>query len=456
MAGRSSVRSVQFFIIGDEDVKSEAHGVTTNKSLFADGVPVSGGLYDPHYGTTELSWDCHTCFQNKTRCPGHDGMAPMNYPLQNAKFRKEIQKWLKSCCHTCGGDVLKKDLPSGIPDANKLTEYAKLVRTGADKFRKCAHCGAHHPWVSRDLVKHGVIWREYFTKGNKQKAERKEIMYNNVIGTILAKIPNEVVIKLGKKLDSHPRKLIMRENIKIPSTVIRPEIRKIGGNRSTMSDITALLRSLMELNSQIPREIPTQVDTDLHTKLVLADLTFFEMIQGSSQSTSSLKLVTNTNKVSHSMANRLPKKTGRLRGNLMGKRVKGMMRSVITGDKALRPDQVGVPKTIAKGQWIPETVRPWNRERLMTYYLNGSKKYPGCQKIKRADTGREHYIDNQNDHYTLQDGDVVFRNMVDGDMIGFNREPALIYSSIAVLVVKIINGLTLRMNSAICVGQLSI
>lgn len=447
--GRSSFDSVSFYILGDQDVERDACGVTNSKALFSEGVPVANGLYDPHYGTTELGWNCQKCFNNKMLCPGHDGMAKMNYSLQSPLFRKEILKWLRITCHSCGEFVIKKEVPTGISSANKLGEFVKLVRSGNEKFRKCASCDVLHPWVTKDALRHGVIWREWFTKGNKSKSEKKEMLYNGEIQNIFGRIPEANVIKMGKTLESHPKKLIL-QNIKISSTVIRPEIRKIGGNRSTMSDITAHLRTIMELNGQIPKEIPKEVDGDLHAKLILADLTFFEMIQGSSTTTSSLRLVTNTNKVSNSIAARCPKKHGRLRANLMGKRTTKMMRSVITGDKALRPDQVGVPKLIAQSLFVPEVVRPWNRDRLTTYFLNGPKQYPGCEKIKRQDTGYEHHVENMSKDYVLHDGDIIYRHIIDGDSLGFNREPSLLFCSIAVLSVKVIGGFTLRINSSIC------
>lgn len=447
--GRANFDSVEFFILGDDDVAREACGVTNNKSLFSEGVPVANGIYDPHYGTTELGWNCQTCFNNKMLCPGHDGMTRSNYALQSPMFRKEILKWLRIVCHKCGEFVVKKDLPATMPSANKLGEFVKLVRSGNEKHRKCAHCDAQHPWISKDVLRHGVIWREWFTKGVKDQSN-KEIMYNHEIQAVLGRIPEANVLKMGKTLMSAPSKLIVK-NGKVSSTVIRPEIRKIGGNRSAMADVSAHLRTMMELNGSIPKEIPKDIDADLHAKLVLMDLTFFEMIQGSSTTTKSLALMTNTNKVSNSIAARLPKKHGRLRANLMGKRTTKMARSVITGDKALRPDQLGVPLMIAKNMFVPETVRPWNIDRLSTYLLNGPKQYPGCSKIKRQDTGFEHYVESMSKDYILQEGDVVYRHIIDGDSCGFNREPSLLFCSIATLQAKIITGFTLRINSAVCV-----
>ena len=66
-----------------------------------------------------------------------------------------------------------------------------------------------------------------------------------------------------------------------------------------------------------------------------------------------------------SVKQRLKGKEGRIRGNLMGKRVDFSGRTVITPDPNLRVDQVGVPKTIAQNLTFPELVTPFNIDRLV-------------------------------------------------------------------------------------------
>jgi hypothetical protein len=61
-----------------------------------------------------------------------------------------------------------------------------------------------------------------------------------------------------------------------------------------------------------------------------------------------------------SVEQRLKGKEGRLRGNLMGKRVNFCARTVITPDPNLRIDQVGVPISIAQNLTFPEIVTPFN------------------------------------------------------------------------------------------------
>ena len=64
-----------------------------------------------------------------------------------------------------------------------------------------------------------------------------------------------------------------------------------------------------------------------------------------------------------SVKQRLKSKEGRIRGNLMGKRVDFSARAVITPDPNLSIDQVGVPRSIAQNLTYPEAVTPFNIDR---------------------------------------------------------------------------------------------
>lgn len=135
----------------------------------------------------------------------------------------------------------------------------------------------------------------------------------------------------------------------------------------------------------------------------------------------------------------------------MGKRVRYMMRSVITGDNMLKVDEVGLPISIAKSIQIPETVRSYNRDRLNTYYMNKNKIYPGCTGIIKIGTHKMHKIDYLDEDYQLQDGDIVMRDVITGDVMGFNRQPSLLFSAMsAVKIIVLEKGETLRMNVSSC------
>jgi DNA-directed RNA polymerase II subunit RPB1 len=64
-----------------------------------------------------------------------------------------------------------------------------------------------------------------------------------------------------------------------------------------------------------------------------------------------------------SIGQRLKGKSGRVRGNLMGKRVDFSARTVISGDPNIAIDELGVPWSIALNMTYPEIVTQHNFER---------------------------------------------------------------------------------------------
>jgi DNA-directed RNA polymerase beta' subunit len=137
----------------------------------------------------------------------------------------------------------------------------------------------------------------------------------------------------------------------------------------------------------------------------------------------------------------------------MGKRTKQMIRSVITGDNSLRVDEIGLPLTLARSLQIPETVRSFNINKLNIYYMNRKDVYPGCSGIKVFATQLYHRIEYLDPEYELQDGDIVYRDIIDGDYICFNRQPSLLFSNIGSHRVVIMEkGSTLKINVSACIA----
>lgn len=89
-----------------------------------------------------------------------------------------------------------------------------------------------------------------------------------------------------------------------------------------------------------------------------------------------------------SIKQRLKGKEGRIRGNLMGKRVDFSARTVITPDPNLRLDQVGVPRTVAQNLTFPEIVTPFNIEKLYSLVYRGHNQHPGAKYIIRDNGDR--------------------------------------------------------------------
>jgi DNA-directed RNA polymerase II subunit RPB1 len=438
----SSIHTLSFYALGSEENAKDSNIVVTNKELFKLDLPIPEGVYDAHMGTTDHSWLCETCGNNKTICPGHSGSIELNYPVKSPLFRDYILKWLKIICFKCGkllsGKIIK------ALKAKLLTEYVKVSRA----ITKCPFCNEPHPLISKDKFEQATFYMEY----SDTQFSKKDEIYNHEIKTILNKISDETVLFIGKPLRSHPKKFIL-DVIRVAPNTIRPDIRRVGGNRSNNSDITALTKNIVEINELLPKEIPEKekIDKDLREMYFNLDMAYYELVKGSSGSNNQVRMMTNTNKAPNSIANRIPKKEGRLRRNLMGKRVRYMMRSVITGDAMLKVDELGLPISIAKSIQLPETVRPYNRDRLTTYYMNKNTTYPGCSGIIKKGSKRLYKIDYLDEQYQLQDGDIIMRDMITGDIVGFNRQPSLTFSSMSSHKVIVLDkSETLRMNVSAC------
>jgi DNA-directed RNA polymerase beta' subunit len=167
----------------------------------------------------------------------------------------------------------------------------------------------------------------------------------------------------------------------------------------------------------------------------------------SSAATGSSSAANNPN--DKSVMSRLKGKKGRIRGNNMGKRVDFCSRTTITPDNNLEVDEVGVPEETALILTRVDIVNTFNYDILTKRVHIGPNDLKGAKSVTTA-TGHRislEFVKNRND-LRLQIGDRVERPLQDGDYVLFNREPTLHKKSLQGHSVKIMKGLTNRMNVA--------
>jgi DNA-directed RNA polymerase beta' subunit len=150
-----------------------------------------------------------------------------------------------------------------------------------------------------------------------------------------------------------------------------------------------------------------------------------------------------------SIMDRLNGKGGRMRGNLMAKRVDFSARSVITADPNISIKELGIPMKIAKNITKPVIVNRANRDFLTKLVQNGPDVWPGAKILEKPNgvniTLR--WVDRKS--IVLEDGFIVHRHMMDGDAILFNRQPTLHRMSMMCHIARIMKkGDTFRMNVA--------
>jgi DNA-directed RNA polymerase beta' subunit len=158
-----------------------------------------------------------------------------------------------------------------------------------------------------------------------------------------------------------------------------------------------------------------------------------------------VEIIIGTGEMSHSMAATINGKKGLLRKEAQAPRVEFTARTVLSGSGSLKYGQIGIPPYVARILTKRVTVLPHNIDFLTALMREGRvnyiKRFVGDREglkttphSTRSDDGRD-IIDD-----VLYVGDVVYRQLMDGDEVFFNRQPSLWRWSIMTYTVVIMPG----------------
>jgi DNA-directed RNA polymerase II subunit RPB1 len=233
----------------------------------------------------------------------------------------------------------------------------------------------------------------------------------------------------------------------VPPPAMRPSVKHDAQQRSE-DDLTHIYSNIIKYNRDLADKIANEASTNVIEGLTTQLQYFIAMIVNNKvKGADSLRQ--RSGRPLQCITGRLNSKGGRIRGNLMGKRVDFSARSVITGDPNLSIRQLGVPMKIAMNITKPITVNDRNRNFLMKLVQNGPEEYPGAKILERknGENISLRYVDRLS--IRLENGDIVHRHMMDGDAVLFNRQPSLHRMSMMCHIAKIMKkGDTFRMNVA--------
>lgn len=400
----TSLASVRFSMGGTERVKNNSVVQITTDSLLSAGKPQEGGPYDLHLGTTTYDARCQTCYNSKRSCLGHEGSINLSYPVPSPMAHGEIKKWLKLICFECGKAIVESTVYSHLPRMRRLDEASKIART---RGKNCHACGMSHPIVKKD-EKEPLIMTAEIQEDKRQVS--KETLWPHRIAEIFNRVSDETVRALGKSPDSHPKNFILN-SITVPPTTIRPDVKKQGQAKSSNDDLTTMIGLLVKTSLALSNIVPTELNEKQQKSIIDLVNTYHDFIRGSSDTGTSI-------------AFRLKGKKGQFRNKILGKRVHKVCRTTIVGDSRIRPWELGVPMVFAKTIQPQETVQDYNRDRCMSYVQNGRNKYPGCSGVLKKSTGITYGAERLDD-IVIENGDIIFRDTIDGDPGNFNRQPSM-------------------------------
>ena len=446
-----NVTGVQFSIMGPEEIKARSVVEITKHETYEKDTPVIKGLFDPRMGTTDMGKICSTCGQNNINCPGHAGHIELARPVYHWQFISYILKILKCTCLQCSKLLINKDSPK----IKYLMKKSNKVRWNeiyniCQKINRCGQenddgCGAKQPDKLKIEGMEGIlaVWNKLDDGSN--KSQRLSI---EQVKSIFERITDEDVNILGfSDIWCRPDWLICTV-FSIPPPSVRPSVKQDDSQRMD-DDLTHKLCDIIKSNNILKQKIETNSRIEViddWTKVLqyhiatLIDNELPGVAQAVHRSGRALKAI----------RQRLKGKDGRIRNNLMGKRVDYSARSVITPDPNIELDELGVPELIAKNLTYPEIVNEHNKDKLNILLQNGIDKYPGIKMIIKGGNKVKLTLTRTNiNDIELENGDIVHRHLLNGDYVLFNRQPSLHKMSMMGHRVRVMKGNTFRLNVSV-------
>jgi len=470
----TQINTIQFGIQSDKDIMNISVCVIDKPTLTVE----HGSVYDPRLGCVENNTKCETCSETVWKCTGHFGHIDLNVPI--ILFYKQTVSMLKLFCFKCNHLLCTKE----ELELQGVRGYDKIINHLSNKISFCGHCNVPHPEIKYD-PSDNIITAVYKFKNTVETS----VLKPEAVKMVFDNIPNEDVAILGVDTEMfHPKNLVLTKFPVIP-TCCRP--RMVTADNISDDDLSISLVDIIKANNTLHKDTTNEKARAI---IKFKTLTYCDNSRG--------KAVHNTNhKPMTGIKERITKKTGHVRQNLMGKRCDKTARTVVGPDPTLRLNEVAVPTEIANMLTIPEHVTPLSHARLtelvntpnkasvvirkngtrisvptatvkMGTYLNHGDQIErqgrtitvtNCKmEIKEGDVITRPSKDGSSKkiptilpkkkELTLELGDKVERFLNDGDFVLLNRQPTLHRNSMQGMKVVVKPGKTLRVNLAIVTG----
>ncbi|XP_039954795.1 DNA-directed RNA polymerase II subunit RPB1-like [Bactrocera tryoni] len=463
-----NVKAIQFGVLSPDEIKrlSVTEGGITRAVIVEDGKPALGGLMDPRQGVLDRESRCLTCAGNIVDCPGHFGHIELSLPVFHIGFLLKTIKILRCVCFSCS-KLLVSPTNAKVKEMLNRTKArprmrlslmrelckSKTICEGGENIDipiTCNNernisdhggCGHHQPRITRNKLELFATWQRL----TEHRQERQIILTAERVLEIFRNISDEDCIYLGMDPKHCRPDWLLISVLPVPPLSVRPSVLMYGSSRSH-DDLTHKLADIIKANNELKKCIETGAADHLIREC--SSLLQFHVVTVIDNEMPGLpRALQKSGRPLKSIKARLKGKEGRIRGNLMGKRVDFSARTVITPDPNLNIDQVGVPRSVAQNLTYPEVVTPFNIELMQTLVQRGNTQFPGAKYIIRSNGDRiDLRFHPKPSDLHLEFGYKVERHLRDNDLVIFNRQPTLHKMSMMGHRVKVLPWSTFRMN----------
>lgn len=445
----SKIIGIQFSLLSPEEIIRNSVAEIKYKETYSGNKPKTGGLFDLRMGTLEPGLICPTDNLNYLECPGYFGHIVLSKPVFYIQYLQTVTKILKCVCFKCSKLLIDKEEHQYVLKYDN-SERWDLVYNACNKIKRCGEksvngCGCKQP----DKIKKDGFATLFAEWGDGDEPISIKFTPELII-KIFKKISNEDVDFMGFSSKWSRPEWMICSVFAVPPPAVRPSV-KVDTQQRSEDDLTHIIINIIKYNNILKDELANASKDN--AKAYIDDWTsllqYYVACLTDNNIPGTHPVTQRSGRPLKSIIERHKGKTGRVRGNLMGKRVDYSARSVITPDPELSITELGVPKKIAMNITKPIYVNDKNKDYLLYLIRNGPDKYPGAKILERkhGENISLRYVDKEN--ITIEIGDIVHRHMLDGDYILFNRQPTLHRMSMMAHKVKVLSkGDTFRMNVA--------
>ena len=454
----SKIIGIQFSILSPDEIRRSSVAEITSRDTYENNKPKVGGLFDPRMGVLEPGLICPTDGLDYIQTPGYFGHVELVKPVYYIQYLNVVLKMLKCVCFKCSKLLISKEKHKHLLNLSSEKRWNCVYGLCSGKIKRCGQdtddgCGCKQPdkYKKEGLATIHAEWDNIDgIDGSSDKLHMK--VTPELALKIFKRISDEDVTFMGfSPLWSRPDWMICQV-FAVPPPAVRPSVKHDAQQRSE-DDITHIIVNIIKTNKMLEERLnqkPSVSQNVIDDWTMLLQYHIATLVDNKIPGVA--PVAQRSGRPLKSIKERINGKTGRVRGNLMGKRVDYSARSVITADPNLSIRELGVPEKIAKNITKPIVVNNRNKKFLSKLIENGPDKWPGAKILEkknkqsislRCASNRKNIISQ------LENGDIVHRHMIDGDAILFNRQPTLHRMSMMSHIVKVMRkGDTFRMNVA--------
>lgn len=474
---KTEIKGIQFSFMSEKEIEDFSVAEITETKY---GGPNS--VYDPKMGPLTKSDCCETCDGNWDKCPGHFGHIKLGASFPHPLRSRNIVEYLFLFCRNCQRLVVTEESINML-GFNKVTgenRYKRILKHVEKNVSVCPCCDTSIPYYT--------FFDDKYMMEIKDK--KFPVKYESIY-KIFSNIRECDIELLGfDPKYVHPVRLIITNLLVVPPCV-RPFIRSDDGEVSH-DDLTCKYIDIIKNNNKLKETSNEKTRLDMIDVLMFHIRTLMDNSKGKAREISGKRPI-------KAIKERLSSKQGRIRQNIQGKRVNFSARTVIGGDANCMVDELIIPPEVAKKLTFPvavneknynECVKLLEEGKVNTIFQDGvhknakyamwsegfkfrredvlirdgnkinlrelvDSKYGGDYdkvELRQGDKILRHneLITNipirRKKNFTLNIGDTIERQLQNGDLVIFNRQPTLWKGSMRAKKVKILPGKTFRFN----------